>query len=372
MVKYCQECGNASYDSAPICGNCGAKLPPKSEANATPPSSKKKAQGPIQSISIFGEVKTEKTVSPKSEDFNIGGALNRFSNKLGNAIDKFDSKEEIKDKKRVEEEKVIERQTSSKPSFSQTATIGFKEKDKGTKNPAKKYNALKEESDEEIPKKEVKVKAKKEKKTEIKPNIKKPKETSKESRFGNLNFKHIAIIVVIALIILAIAGIGISNMQSQPTDEIKNYTSGAMSFNYSGNWSEYNNKNDDAASTDLAFKTRDNTLIGFSTIQSDEITYEMIGDDINATAQSLNGSIIQANNIDLGDQNITGADYIINTSNQGYSRYICLLEDGVYYSFVINNGKSDNKDLSALNTTEIQYMLSSIHLSNYVPDEESY
>lgn len=218
----------------------------------------------------------------------------------------------------------------------------------------------------------MKTKAKEEKKTEIKPNIKKPKETSKESRFGNLNFKHIAIIVVIALIILAIAGIGISNMQSQPTDEIKNYTSGAMSFNYSGNWSEYNNKNDDAASTDLAFKTRDNTLIGFSTIQSDEITYEMIGDDINATAQSLNGSIIQANNIDLGDQNITGADYIINTSNQGYSRYICLLEDGVYYSFVINNGKSDNKDLSALNTTEIQYMLSSIHLSNYVPDEESY
>ena len=74
MVKYCQECGNASYDSAPICGNCGAKLPPKSEANATPPSSKKKAQGPIQSISIFGEVKTEKTVSPKSEDSKIGGA----------------------------------------------------------------------------------------------------------------------------------------------------------------------------------------------------------------------------------------------------------------------------------------------------------
>ena len=107
MVKYCQECGNASYDSAPICGNCGAKLPPKSEANATPPSSKKKAQGPIQSISIFGEVKTEKTVSPKNEDSKIGGALNRFSNKLGNAIDKFDSKEEIKDKKRVEEEKVI-------------------------------------------------------------------------------------------------------------------------------------------------------------------------------------------------------------------------------------------------------------------------
>ena len=168
MVKYCQECGNASYDSAPICGNCGAKLPPKSEANATPPSSKKKAQGPIQSISIFGEVKTEKTVSPKSEYSNIGSALNRFSNKLGNAIDKFDSKEKtIEDKKRVEEEKVIERQTSSKPSFSQTATIGFKEKDKGTKNPAKKYDASKDESDEEIPKKEVKVKANKEKKTEI-------------------------------------------------------------------------------------------------------------------------------------------------------------------------------------------------------------
>lgn len=371
MVKYCQECGNASYDSAPICGNCGAKLPPKSEANATPPSSKKKAQGPIQSISIFGEVKTEKPLSQKSEeDSDIGGAINRLSNRLGTAIDKFDSQEEsYEDQKRVEEEKVIKRQTSSKPSFSQTATIGFKEKDKGTKNPAKKYISPKEEDEEESPK-VVKTKIKKEKKTEIKPNIRKPKETSQESRLGNLNFKRIAIIVVVALIILAIAGIGISNMQNQPTDEVKNYTSGAMSFNYSGNWSEYNNKNDDAASTDLAFKTRDNTLIGFSTIQSDEITYAMIGEDINATAQSLNGSIIQANNIDLGDQNITGADYIINTSGQGYSRYICLLEDGVYYSFVINNGKSDNKDLSALNTTEIQNMLSSIHLSNYVPDEE--
>ena len=370
MVKYCQECGNASYDSAPICGNCGAKLPPKSEANSTPPSSKKKSQGPIQSISIFGEVKTEKNVSQKSEeDSDIGNTISSFSNKLGNVIDKFDSKEEsVEDQKRVEEEKVIKRQTSSKPSFSQTATIGFKEKDKGTKNPAKKYDASKEE-EEEIPKKEAKAKTKEEKKTEKKPNIKKPKETSQESRFGNLNFKHIAIIVVIALIILAVVGIGISNMQNQPTDEVKNYTSGAISFNYSGNWSEYNNKNDDAASTDLAFKTRDNTLIGFSTIQSDEITYAMIGEDINATAQSLNGSIIQANNIDLGDQNITGADYIINTSDQGYSRYICLLEDGVYYSFVINNGKSDNKDISALNTTEIQNMLSSIHLSNYVPDE---
>lgn len=371
MVKYCQECGNASYDSAPICGNCGAKLPPKSEANATPPSSKKKAQGPIESISIFGEVKTEKTVSQKSEeDSDIGSKINRFSNKLGNALDKFDSEEEsIESKKRAEEEKVIKRQTSSKPSFSQTATIGFKEKGKETKNPAKKYDSSKEDSVKETPEKKSKTKAREVKKAETSPTIKKPKETSQTSGLGDLNFKRIAVIVAIALIILAIAGIGISNIQSQPSDEIKTYSSGAMSFNYSGNWSEYNNNNDDAASTDLAFKTRDNTLIGYSTIQSDEITYAMIGEDINATAQSLNGSIIQSNNIVIGDQNITCGEYIINTSSQGYSRYICLLEDGVYYSFVINNGKSDNPDLSALNTTEIQNMLSSIHLSNYVPNE---
>ncbi len=378
MVKYCQECGNASYDNAAICGNCGAKLPPKSEANAKPPSTTKIPTTSSKTItSIFGEVKTETTQketvkTSKESGFKFGEALNNVSDKIGQIVENLDSEseEDTLEKKRAEEEKVISRQTSSKPSFSQTATIGFKQKDTGTKNPAKKFEMPKKEEPVQIkktskaPKKESKNTAKKNKTiTNKKPSIDTSKifKSDEKSESDGLNFKRIGIIVIIALIILAIAGIGISNMQNQPTDEIKHFTSGAMSFNYSGNWSVYNNTNENSNSSDIAFKTRDNTLIGYTTIQSDDITYALIGEDINATAHSLNGSIIQSNDIRINDD-LVGAEYIINTADQGYSRYICILKDGVYYSFVINNGKSSNQDLSALNTTEIQNMINSIEL----------
>ena len=106
------------------------------------------------------------------------------------------------------------------------------------------------------------------------------------------------------------------------------------------------------------FKTKDNTLIGFTTIQSDDITYEKIISDINATSQSLNGEVLDAETVDIGG--IPSLRMTISTADQGYSRYYCTLRDGVYYSFVINNGKSNNKDISALNTTEIQNMINSI------------
>ena len=119
----------------------------------------------------------------------------------------------------------------------------------------------------------------------------------------------------------------------------------------------YNNTNGDKSS-DIAFKTKDKTLIGFTTIQSDEITYEKILSDVNATAQSLNGELIDYHNVDVGG--VPSLEMTISTGDQGYSRYICTLRDGIYYSFVINNGKSDNQDISALNTTEIQNMINSI------------
>lgn len=155
-----------------------------------------------------------------------------------------------------------------------------------------------------------------------------------------------------------IAGIGLNGLQNQTTDEVKNYSDGIISFDYSGNWSMYNNTDGNSNSSDIAFKTKDNTLIGFTTIQSDDITYEKIISDINATSQSLNGEVLDAETVDIGG--IPSLRMTISTADQGYSRYYCILRDGVYYSFVINNGKSSNQNISALNTTEIQNMINSI------------
>lgn len=341
MVKYCQECGNASYDSAPVCGNCGAKLPPKSEANAKPP----KIDGKFKPGVITST--NDSIFAGKSSGFGKG-----LSAKLGGFdLSKFSSVAK-------EKEKESHAQVSSKPSFSKTATEGFKQKDKGIKDPAKKFSSAKTEKitreiKKEIPKKDEVKKSipKKEKKDELKV-------AKKPSGGSSINIRKIAIVAILAIIILLIAGIGLNGLQNQTTDEVKTYSDGIISFNYSGNWSMYNNTNGNSNSSDIAFKTKDNTLIGFTTIQSDDITYDKIISDINATSQSLNGEVLDAETYDVGG--IPSLKMTISTADQGYSRYYCTLRDGVYYSFVINNGKSSNQDISALNTTEIQNMINSI------------
>lgn len=343
MVKYCQECGNASYDSAPVCGNCGAKLPPKSEANSRPPKL---------------DDKFKPGVITSTNDSIFSGSSSSFGKGLSSKLGSFDLSKFSSVSREKEQKSHAQAQKSAKPSFSKTATEGFKQKDKGIKDPAKKFSSAKTEKiTREIKKespKEEKVKKsipKKEKKAE-------PKVTEKSSGGSSINIRKIAIVAILAIIILLIAGIGINGLQNQTTDEVKTYSDGIISFNYSGNWSMYNNTDGNSNSSDIAFKTKDNTLIGFTTIQSDDITYDKIISDINATSQSLNGEVLDAETYEVGG--IPSLRMTISTADQGYSRYYCILRDGVYYSFVINNGKSSNKDISALNTTEIQNMINSI------------
>lgn len=353
MVKYCQECGNASYDAAPVCGNCGAKLPPKSEANSKPP----KLDGKYKKSGIITNT-NDSIFSGKSSSSN-DGLLGKIS-----SFDLNNYSNTAKDKKKEES---VEK--AAKPSYSKTATEGFKQKDPGIKNPAKKFDAPKSEATREIrkeaPKREKKVIPKK----EIKKESFKPKEIKNENKGSGINFRKIAIIAIIAIIILLIAGIGLQGIHNQTTDEVKNYTDGVISFEYSGNWSMYNNTDDSSNAKDIAFKTKDNTLIGFTTIQSNDITYEKILSDVNDTSHSLNGEILESNDIEI--DGVPSLEITISTAEQGYSRYICTLYDGVYYSFVINNGKSSNSELSALNTTEIQNMIDSIRFQRSDYDNET-
>ena len=130
MVKYCQECGNASYDSAPVCGNCGAKLPPKSEANARPPKL---------------EDKFKPGVITSTNDSIFSGSSSSFGKGLSSKIGGFDLSK-FSSVSREKEQSHAQAQKSTKPSFSKTATEGFKQKDKGIKDPAKKFSSAKTET----------------------------------------------------------------------------------------------------------------------------------------------------------------------------------------------------------------------------------
>ena len=158
MVKYCQECGNASYDSAPICGNCGAKLPPKSEANARPPKL---------------EDKFKPGVITSTNDSIFSGSSSSFGKGLSSKLGSFDLSKFSSVSREKEQESHAQAQKSTKPSFSKTATEGFKQKDKGIKDPAKKFSSAKTEKitreiKKESPKKDKIKIPKKEKKAEPK------------------------------------------------------------------------------------------------------------------------------------------------------------------------------------------------------------
>lgn len=130
MVKYCQECGNASYDSAPVCGNCGAKLPPKSEANSRPPKL---------------DDKFKPGVITSTNDSIFSGSSSGFGKGLSSKLGSFDLSKFSSVSREKEQKSHAQAQKSAKPSFSKTATEGFKQKDKGIKDPAKKFSSSKTE-----------------------------------------------------------------------------------------------------------------------------------------------------------------------------------------------------------------------------------
>ena len=359
MVKYCQECGNPSYDGATICGNCGAKFPPKSVENSKPP--------------VFEE--NEKGKNEIKTDFNLSktvGGFKKLSKKLKDKPSEKDKEESsskiqttenigFKDlsKKLNLDSSKEDKEEPKKPTYG-GSVIGFKEKDKGIKDPARKFKPIISSTEQtQVEKqKEVKTKAPEDDKVDKKsfelPNI----DTSSVS--FKFTKKKILIIAIVAIILAAILGASIGTM-TQTTNETLYYSDGTISFYYPGNWSMYNNT--DESNGDIAFKTPDKILIGYTTISGENITFDLINSEINQTATSLGGAIVQYKDITING--IPATDVIISSADHGYSRYISIINNGVYYSFVINNGKtSDINNMDSLNSPDIQKMINSIKFSN--------
>ena len=364
MVKYCQECGNPSYDGATICGNCGAKFPPKSEKNSKPP--------------IFEE--SEKGKKENKTDFNLSktvGGFKNLSQKLKEEVneDKKESTEttiesvglkELSKKLSLETSKKNKEEKPTQPVYGKSI-VGFKEKDKGIKDPARKFKtvipSVEKPKAEEV--KEVKIKAPevdKEEKSSDLPKINKP------TFSFNFTKKNILLIAIVAIILAAIIGASIASMQPQTSNETLYYTDGTISFYYPGSWSAYNNT--DGAAGEMAFKTPDKVLIGFTPISGEGITHNVITEKINQTAISLGGSLIRYSDITI--DGLPATDITISSAEHGYSRYISVIHNGVYYSFVINNGQtSDTSNIDALNSTDIQNMINSIKFTNLTEADSS-
>lgn len=373
MVKYCQECGNPSYDGATICGNCGAKFPPKSVENSKPP--------------VFEEF-SEKGGTETKTDFNFSktvGGLKNLSKKIKEETS-IKGKEEsitsetikIKDLSKKlnlnsKEKEDEEKDESLKPIYG-GSVIGFKEKDKGIKDPAKKFKQIipsteksKAEKEKEVKNKAPEDNEKLDKKSFELPNI----DTSRVS--FKFTKKKILIIAIVAIILAAILGASIGTM-TQTTNETLYYSDGTISFYYPGNWSMYNNT--EGSNGDIAFKTPDKVLIGYTTIEGNNISFDLINEEINQTATALGGSIVQSKDITING--IPATDVTISSADHGFSRYISIIHNNVYYSFVINNGKtSDVNNIDSLNSPDIEKMINSIKFSNLAQldqttEEQSY
>lgn len=352
MVKYCQKCGNPSYDGATICGNCGSAFPPKSEINSKPP--------------VFDTEKTEKLED--KTDFNLSESVNGLKSNLSKKFNTVNlnvdevSKTITKKPEKAEKPKKptlseSEKRETTIPTYTKSSVIGFKEKDKGSKDPARKFKTIPkiEEPIKEVPKKESKIKTKddKEKINSINlPNINQSK----------INIKSVAIIAIVIIILIAIVGASIMSMSPNTgSNETLYFSDGPMGFYYPGSWSMYNNSGDNGG--EIAFKTPDKVLVGYTKIVNDQLTLDTVTAEINATAQSLGGTITQYKDITV--DGIPATDITISSADHGYSRYISIIHNGVYYSFVINTGQTSNpNDASSLTNSDIQTMIQSIKFSD--------
>ena len=331
MVKYCPKCGNASYNSAATCGNCGYDFEHGS------------AEG--------SGGKSNSRFKPASND-NSNNA-NRFGRKNSKKITKDYDPIYLTDKEKYELFK------SSKESENGYQTLTTKKDKNDPDYTIIPTNEEKEEKDneEEFPSVIDEVRSV----FEDKPN---DKEGTKLNSLNKISRKTIGIFVIVIIafaIIIAAGGLIESNNhhQNTPTLGPNNYTSAEVVFNFPTNWTHYNSTNGETNQGEISFRTPDGTVIGFSCVNNSKISLNDITNSINQTAHSLKGSIISVENIKINGENAT--DIVINTTGHGYSRYICVIHDDTYYTWVINNKKSENLYLSAVYTPEINKTIESIH-----------
>ena len=330
MVKYCPKCGNASYNSAAVCGNCGYDFNLGSAEGST------------------GKGKSRFKPASNDNSQNDTGWERKGKKTISKDYDPI----YLTDKEKYELFK------SSKESDNGYQTLTTKKDKDDTSYTIIPTNEDKKDDEEEYPSLIEEVKS-------VFEDKKSEEEVStNQSVLNKISRRTIGIfvIIIIALAIIVAAGGLIesgNHHQSTPILGPGNYTSADVVFSFPTNWTHYNSTSGESNQGEIAFRTGDGTVIGFSCVNNSKITLNDIKNSINHTAHSLKGKIISVENITINGENAT--DIVINTTGHGYSRYICVIHDNTYYTWVINNHKSENLYLSAVYTPEINKMIESIH-----------
>jgi ribosomal protein L37E len=404
LVKYCPRCGNASYDSAPKCGNCGYNFAQESTKEESKKQYSIKNQL-LSSIKDLGDSTNGK--AEKSKPANINKPSFNFkkpdfsSIKLNQPLSKKEELQQkdpiyLTDKEKYElfkssqdsnigykateadftEIKQISREPIRETVFKEIVTKETIVEESDVKEPIIKKPIIEETKVKEpIIKKPIinktKVKKDETKEPDVLYDIKNvlKNEDKKEDSKSSLDFlnkvsrRNIAIfVIIVALLAIIVAAAGLTMTSNTSHVGPGNYSNDHVAFSYPTNWSQYNSTSGNSDQGEVAFRTPDKTVIGFSCINNSEITLDDVKNSINQTAKSLDGKIISVDNITIDGENAT--DIVINTTGHGYSRYISVIHDGTYYNWVINNGKSDNPYLNATNTAEINKMIESIHFTD--------
>lgn len=354
MVKYCQKCGNPSYDGATICGNCGAQLPPKSDFNSQPPNSGEEVVEKKSEFNFSKGVDELKSLSKKRKEY-------KREHPSKPTITKIETFKASKKPVLSEEDK---RERLIQSTYSSGGVVGFKEKSRGSKDPARKFKTQNNQQRRAAPQNRNTTR-----------QTRNRQENHNELEFPHFNGfkfnkKTIALITVVVIILIAIVGVSVMSMTNTNSDaETLYFSDDDLGFYYPETWTKYENS-DELTNGEIAFKTQDKVLIGYTKVANSELTLDIITSKINATAQSLGGSIVEINNITIDGKNAT--DIITSSADRGYSRYISIIHDGIYYSFVINNGQTSNPDdINSLKATDIQNMILSIKFTNKTTGENT-
>ena len=304
-MKKCPECGNLSYDGAPVCGNCGAKFSKRSS------SSKK-------------------------------GSFFKDSSKPTNEVPK----------KPKAPQKIIEI-TEFKPGAPKTA-------DKPASPPEIKFKDGTEIKPE--PKKETVKKIKiNEKKESVKKESKKNK--NEKSTLEIIKEEKLIIGIILLVTIIVIAGIvltsstftdSVNNTTTAVSGDMVDYSIDGFSFKCPSSWKKLS-ETDSSKDSSIFFQIDERTKIEIYTISNDAKSLKEINNERIQVALSNNDFVEYVESITLDEKN--ASNIILENSDGDYTRYVSLFHNGKLYVFKIT-GESFN----SVTSEDIDKVIKTAHI----------
>ncbi|MDL2246417.1 zinc ribbon domain-containing protein [Methanobrevibacter sp. OttesenSCG-928-K11] len=192
-------------------------------------------------------------------------------------------------------------------------------------------------------------------------NEEKEKSSNDEDVITIIKENRVVIGVILLITIIAICGIVLtsssnnSSSNNQDTNTLLNYSEGSVYFTYPSSWVKSNITDSDHEDA-IILEDNANTTIEYYNASSGSDTLQDLTQQRISNVQYYGGAIESIIPISIDNKN--GTDILIENTDGSYTRYISILNNGLFHVLKITGDSKSN-----VNTTDIKNTVESIKLN---------